>query len=180
MTTRRLALAALAFLVAGAGALAWRLTRTPPDDEALVRALLAGAARAAAEKRPGDAADALSERFRGPGGMGQDDARRLVAALVLRGGWIGVTIADAKLALDGDAGAANVDVVLARGSGAGKSLAALLPGEASVHRFALALAREPPGWRVVSAEWRPVSLEAALEGPPPPEPPRAPRGDDSR
>ena len=44
MTTRRLALAALAVLVAGAGAVAWRLSRPPPDDETLVRALLDDAA----------------------------------------------------------------------------------------------------------------------------------------
>lgn len=181
MTTRRLALAALAVLVAGAGALAWRLSRPPPDDETLVRALLDDAARAAAEKRPGDAADALSERFRGPNGLDRDDTRRLVAGLVLREGWVGVSIAGVALALEGATGTANVDVLLARGGGAGKSLAALLPGEASVHRFALGLEREPDGWRVVEAAWRPVPLDEALEGPPPPAPPSvAPLRDDSR
>jgi len=64
-----------------------------------------------------------------------------------------------------------VDVLLARASGAGKELAALLPGEASVHRFALRLAREPDGWRVVEAAWRPVPLADALDGPPQPAPP---------
>jgi len=39
MPTRRLALAALALLAAGAGVLAWRATRPAPDDEAEVRAL---------------------------------------------------------------------------------------------------------------------------------------------
>jgi hypothetical protein len=178
MTTRRLALAALTLLVAGAGAVAWRMARPPPDDEALVRGLLEDAARSAAERRPGDAADALSERFRGPGGLDKDGARRLVAALVLRGGWVGVSISGLALALDGDAGAANVDVVLARAGGAGKALASLLPGEASVHRFALLLEREAAGWRVVEAGWRPVPLPEAIAGPPPPAAPAAAR--DSR
>lgn len=169
MTTRRVAFAALAAVALAGGALAVRrLAAPPPSDEALVRALLEEAARAAAEKRPGDAVLGVSERFRGPGGMDRDEARRLVAAVVLRGGWVSASIAGVALALDGDRGRANVDVVLARGAGAGKSLAALLPGEASVHRFALALEREPGGWRVVEAGWAPVELADAMAGPPPP------------
>jgi hypothetical protein len=173
MTTRRVALAALAaFVLAGAGAgawTAWRRAGPPPTDEALVRALLADAARAAGEKRPGAVVDALSEAFRGPGGMDREEARRVVVGAVLRGGWVSASIGGVALAIDGDVGRANVDVVLARGTGAGKALAALLPGEASVHRFGLALAREPDGWRVVLASWRPVKLSDALEGPPPPD-----------
>jgi len=169
MSTRRAALAALAaLLLAVAGWVAWRRAAPPPSDEALVRALLADAARAAGEQRPGDVVDALGETFRGPGGMDRDEARRVVAGAVLRGGWVSASIAGVALVLDGDAGRANVDVLLARGSGAGKALAALLPGEGSVHRFGLVLAREPEGWRVVEADWRPVELSEALDGPPPP------------
>jgi hypothetical protein len=169
MTTRRVALAGLvALLAGGAGWAAWRRSAPPPTDEALVRTLLEDAARAAAEQRPRDVVASVAESFRGPGGMSRDDARRVVAGAVLRGGWVSATIAGAALALDGDAGRANVDVVMARGAGAGKALAALLPGEASVHRFGLVLAREPGGWRVVAADWRPVELADALEGPPTP------------
>jgi hypothetical protein len=67
-------------------------------------------------------------------------------------------------------------VVLARGA-AKASLAALAPGEASVHRFDVTLAREAEGWRVTTASWRPVELSDAIAGPPEPaapsdEPPR--------
>jgi hypothetical protein len=62
--------------------------------------------------------------------------------------------------------------VLARAAGKGKSLAALLPGEASAHRFDLALEREEEGWRIVEAAWRPVDLATALAGPPEPPAPR--------
>jgi hypothetical protein len=181
MTTRRLALAALILLAAVGAAAAWRATRPPPDDEALVRGLLADAALAAAEKRPGDAADALSARFRGPGGLDRDGAKRLVAGLVLREGWVGVSVAGVALALEGDGGLANVDVLLARATGAGKPLGLLLPEEGSVHRFALRLEREDEGWRVVEAAWRPVPLDEALAGPPPPGAPSPPPpSDESR
>jgi hypothetical protein len=170
MTTRRVALAGLAaLLAAGIGWAIWRRAAPPPSDEALVRALLAEATRAAAERRPSDVVAAVAETFRGPGGMTRDEARRVVAGAVLRGGWVSASVAGAALALEGDAGRANVDVVLARGAGAaGKAIAALLPEEASVHRFALVLARGRDGWRVVEADWRPVSLADALEGPPAP------------
>jgi hypothetical protein len=84
---------------------------------------------------------------------------------------VSVSIAGAAIAVRGDAARANVDAVLARGSAKGKALEALLPGEASAHRFACRLVREPQGWRIVEAEWRPVGLADALAGPPAPEAP---------
>ena len=58
--------------------------------------------------------------------------------------------------------------VLARGSAKGKDLAALVPGEASAHRFECRLERERDGWRIVEATWRAVGLVDALAGPPEP------------
>jgi hypothetical protein len=69
--------------------------------------------------------------------------------------------------VEGERARAVVDLVLAR-SGRGKALADLLPAEASAYRVACALEREDGDWRIVSAEWRPIDLRAALEGPPPP------------
>ena len=71
--------------------------------------------------------------------------------------------------VEADTARATVDAVLARGSGKGKALEALVPGEATAHRFACRLEREPDGWRVVEAEWRPIGLAEALAGPPPAE-----------
>ncbi len=166
--TRRTAVAALAVAAAAAAGLAaLRLGREPPSDEARIRALFDDAARAAGEKRVGDAVEGVSERFRG-GGLDRQGVKQLVAFQVLRGEWVSVSIAGARIAVAGDAARAVVDAVLARGGAKGKALEALVPGEASAHRFACRLEREPDGWRVVEAEWRPIGLQDALAGPPEP------------
>jgi hypothetical protein len=156
-----LAVAALA-----ATGLALRCGRAPPDDETAIRALFEEAARAASEKRVGDAVAPVSERFAGHG-LDRRGVKQLVAFHVLRGEWVSISISGAEIAVDGDAAHANVDAVLARGGGAGKVLASLLPGEASAHRFLCRLAREEDGWRVIAAEWRRIELADALAGPPP-------------
>ncbi len=163
--TRRTALAAVLAAAAIAAVVALRRGGEPPSDEARIRALFDDAARAAEERRVGDAVQAVSERFRG-GGLDRQGVKQLVAYQVLRGEWVSVSIAGARIAVAGDAARANVDAVLARGSAKGKALEALVPGEASAHRFACRLEREPEGWRIVEADWRSIGLAEALAGPP--------------
>jgi hypothetical protein len=165
MTRRTFVVVAAA--AAAAAIAAVRRGREPPSDEARIRTLFDDAARAAEEKRVGDALDGVSERFRG-GGLDRHGVKQLVAYEVLRGERVSVSIAGARVAVAGDRARANVDAVLARGSGKGKALAALVPGEASAHRFSCRLEREPDGWRVVEAEWRSIGLSEALAGPPEP------------
>jgi len=162
----------LAVLLAALAGL-WLAARPePPGDEALIRALFAEAAAAADAGRAADTVLPLSQRFQGHG-LGRDEARRMVAAMVLRRQWVSVTLAGVRVAVDGDRATAQVDAVLASG-GAGKQLVDLLPAEASAHRFDCALEREPDGWRVVQAAWRSVPLAEALAGgdAPPPGPAR--------
>jgi len=165
--SRRAAILAIALVVAAVAAGAIRLLREPPSDEEAIRAIFDDAARAASEKRVGDVVEQVSERFHGHG-LDRRGVKQLVAFQVLRGEWVSVSIAGARIAVDGDAARANVDAVLARGGGAGKTLAALLPGEASAHRFTCRLEREEDGWRIVEASWQPVDLGEALAGPPEP------------
>jgi hypothetical protein len=161
---RRLVLAAAALAaVALVAVVASRLLAEPPSDEEQIRAIFADAARAAEEKRVGDAVAAVSERFRGEG-LDRAGVKQLVAFHALRGTWVSVTVAGVEVAVAGDAADATVDLVTARG-GAGKALRDLLPGEASAHRVACRLEREDGGWRVVSATWRPIGLGEALAGP---------------
>lgn len=172
MSRRAVLLAVAALAVGGATLVALRLGRAEPTDEELVRALFDDAARAAGERRAGDAVAGVSGRFRGHG-LDRDGVKRLVAFHVLRGEWVSVSVAGARVSVEGDRARAVVDAVLARGSGKGKALAALLPGEASAHRFACLLEREAGGWRIVEAEWRAIGLSEALSGPPEPgTPPR--------
>jgi len=161
LRTAALLLAAAAL----AAAVALWARRAPPGDAQAIRALFDDAARAASERRVSDAVAGVSEAFAGHG-LDRRGVKQLVAFQVVRGEWVSVTIAGASIAVEGDAARANVDAVLARGGASAKPLAALLPGEASAHRFACRLAREEDGWRVVAAEWRPIDLAAALAGPP--------------
>lgn len=164
MSRRTLAVAAAALAVAVALGL-WRPWREPPGDEERIVALFLDAARAVEEKRVGDAVEAVSERYRGEG-QDRRGVKQLVAAQVLRGEWVSVTVAGTRVKLEGDAAEAVVDVVLAR-SGKGARLADLLPEQASANRLTCRLEREAGDWRVVSAARRPISLGEALAGPQP-------------
>lgn len=163
--SRRALLAAAALAAIAAIAVVAIRRGEPSSDKALIRALFDEAARAAEEKRVGDAVEGVSERFRG-GGLDRRGVKQLVAFHVLRGEWVSVSVSGAAIEVDGDAARATVDAVLARGSGKGKALEALVPGEATAHRFACRLEREPEGWRIVEADWRAIGLADALAGPP--------------
>ncbi len=167
MTRRTFAVAGALAAAAVGAVVASRLGRAPPSDEERIRALFDDAARAAEAQRVSDAVEGVSERFRG-GGLDRRGVKQLVAFHVLRGEWVSVSVAGARIAVAGDAARATVDAVLARGSGKGKALEALVPGEATAHRFACRLEREPAGWRIVEADWRPIGLAEALAGPPEP------------
>jgi hypothetical protein len=158
------ALAALVALVAFR-----RLGGEPASDEDRIRALFAGAALAAEEKRIGDVVEGVSDRFAGQG-LDKQGVKRLVAGMVIRGDWVSVSIGGISVAVEGARARANVDLVMARG-GKGKAVADLLPEEGSAHRLGCALEREEGGWRVVGATWAPISLAEALAGPPPPQGP---------
>lgn len=164
---RRLALVlAVAAAVVAAVVLGVRLLARSPSDDDQIRALFEESARAAGEKRVGDAVEGVSERFHGQG-LDKRGVRQLVAFHALRGEWTSVSVAGSAVTVEGASARAVVDLVLAR-SGQGKALADLLPAEASAYRVACALEREDGGWRVVSAEWRPIDLRTALAGPAPP------------
>ena len=163
MSRPALLVAALLLAAAAAAVFAPRLLRRAPTDEEQIRAIFDDAARAAEEKRIGDAVRDVSERFQGEG-LDRRGVKQLVAAHVLRGSWVSVTVSGAKVAVQGPTARAAVDVILYRG-GKGTPLAALLPEQATLHRFQLQLAREEDRWRVTTAAWRPISLEEAAAGP---------------
>jgi hypothetical protein len=161
--SKRASLVLAAAALAGAALAAGVACRPPPSDEQRIRALLDEAARAAEEKRVGDVVRDVSERFQGEG-LDRRGVKQLVAFHVVRGDWLSVSIAGAAVEASGDAGRAEVDVVLSR-SGKGTPLRELLPEQATVHRFQLTLAREAGGWKVTAARWRPITLAEAAAGP---------------
>jgi hypothetical protein len=158
----RTALSLLAALAALAVALvAWHRSAPPPSDEERIRALFAEAARAAGEKRAGDAVAGLSERFRGAGGWEKRDVQRAIAGQVLRGEWLTVAITSDRVEVSGDRAHAAVHLVAAR-SGKGKALAGLLPGDGTGLAIEAELEREGSEWKIVSAVHRSVSIAEAL------------------
>ncbi len=158
-----------AALALGLAVAAWSwLRREPPSDDEAIRALFEDAARAAQERRVSDAVAGLSERFATAGGVDRQGVKQAIAFHVLRGEPVSVAVAGVRVALEGDRARASVDAILTRAAGKGKALGALLPGEASAHRFLCRLEREKEGWRIVEAQWRPIGLSEALAGPPEP------------
>jgi hypothetical protein len=163
MLRSRAAAVVLAVLVVVAAVAAWRLLRTPPGDEDQIRALFDRAARAAEERRVGDAVEDVSERFRGQG-LDRHGLKQFVAYQAMRGTWSAVVILGSQVRVDGDRAEAVVDVALVR-SGSGSALADRLPAAGSTWRIDAALEREGRRWRVTGAAWRPVSAEEAVAGP---------------
>ncbi len=163
---RRLLLFGLAGLALLGAWLAWRhLTRPEPDDEERIRALFVDSARAAEERRAGDAVAPLSERFRSEGGWDRAEVKRAIAGAALRGAWVAVSVAGDRIEVEGDRARAALHAVAVR-SGRGRALSELLPQEATALRIDARLEREDGAWRVVGASWREIPLPEALAGPP--------------
>jgi hypothetical protein len=163
MRSRIVLVAAAAVALALAGLLLSRLLRTPPADEERIRALILAAARAAEERHAGDVVRAVSERFQGEG-LDRQGLHQFVAYQILRGDWVSVSVAGARVEVTGDGARAAADVVLAR-SGQGTRLADVLPESGSLHRLQLRLEREGNEWKVVRARWRPITTQEAAGEP---------------
>lgn len=157
----------LVVVLAAVGAyLALRPSARTPEER--IRAALDEAAKAVGARRAAGVVELLSPRFQGEAGgerFSRDDARRLVAAELLRGQWASAHVTGAAVAVEGSRARAAVHAVLSRADDRAKGLSSLLPGEASAHRFQLDLEEEDGSWRVVRAAWRPITLEEALSGP---------------
>jgi hypothetical protein len=80
-------------LVAGGLVLALWPTKEPGVAEAIERRVRE-LAHAAEERELGDLTDGVSERFRSGEGWGKTEAKRVLAAQVLRGEWLRVFVAD--------------------------------------------------------------------------------------
>lgn len=145
------------------------LPARPRGPEERIRAMFDAVAKAAQEREVDEVVEVLSERFTARNAewhASRDEIRRLIGLELLRGQWVRVGISSAEIVVDGKRAKASVDALLSRSEDRGKGLGALLPGEASVHRFGLDLEEEQDGeWRVVSGTWRQIGLDEALAGP---------------
>jgi hypothetical protein len=160
--SRNVAIILLAVLAALACIVAIRAFRRGPSDEDRIRALVEAAARGVEARKPAEVMAGVSERFQGQG-MSHAELRQLVTFQVLRGSWNAVVPIVNRVTVTGDAAEAVVDAALVRGA-RGEGLLGKMPESGDTWRFELGLAREPGGWKVVTARWRPIGAVEGLTG----------------
>jgi hypothetical protein len=121
-------------------------SRTAPEAE--LRATVVQMARAIEQRAPADFLDALSEDFtRESGAFGKQDARRVLAGVLLRNERIQLSAVVSDVRVEGDRAFAKVRVMATGGAG-------LLPERGQTWEFDTAWRREKGRWKVFNAEWR--------------------------
>lgn len=122
-------------------------SRSDPERE--LRATIDTMARAIEQREPGAFLDALAEDFtRDSGAFGKQDAKRLLAAQMLRNERITLAVAVTDIAIEGDRARVTLRV-LATGSAGG-----LIPERGQAWEFTSAWRRSGSRWQVFNAEWR--------------------------
>ena len=118
------------------------------DPEKALRATIAAMAQAIEQHRVADALEPLSDDFtRESVAFGKRDARRLLAASMLRNEKIQLGTTVTALRIDGDRASATVRVIASGGS-------SLLPERGQTWEFDTAWRRDGEQWKLFNAEWR--------------------------
>jgi ketosteroid isomerase-like protein len=118
------------------------------DPERELRATVASMAQAIEQREPAEFLDALSEDFtRESGAFGKQDARRVLAGVLLRNERIQLSAVVTDVRVEGDRAFAKVRVIATGGAG-------LLPERGQTWEFDSAWRREKGDWKVFNAEWR--------------------------
>jgi len=139
--THRRVVALLLVLAFGAGC-----ARSDPERE--LRSTIDAMAKAIEQREPAAFLEAMTDDFsRESGAFGKQDAKRTLAAAILRNEKIHVTAAVTEVRIDGDRAFARVRVVATGGAG-------LLPERGQAWDFESAWRRERGQWKVFNAEWR--------------------------
>lgn len=118
------------------------------DPERELRATVMKMAQAIERREPADFLDALSEDFtRESGAFGKQDARRVLAGVLLRNERIQLSAVVTDVRIEGDRAFAKVRVIATGGAG-------LLPERGQTWEFDSSWRREKGSWKVFNAEWR--------------------------
>jgi hypothetical protein len=141
MLARRRALAAFVLC-----ALPLACTRSNPERE--LRDTIAGMAAAIGKREPGPFLDGLADDFtRESGAFGKQEAKRMLAGILLRNERISLTAVVTDVRIDGERAFAKVRVVATGGAG-------LLPERGQTWEFDSAWRHDGGRWKVFNAEWR--------------------------
>jgi hypothetical protein len=134
------------YLLLALAALPAACTRDDPERE--LRATIARMAQAIEQREVGDFLNALAEDFtRESGTFGKQEAKRVLAGVLLRNEKISVTAVVTDVRIEGQRAFAKVRVVAAGGQG-------LLPERGQTWDFESNWRRDGSAWKVFNAEWR--------------------------
>ena len=121
-------------------------SRSDPERE--LRATIAQMAQAIERRKPADFLEAMSDDFtRESGAFGKQEARRLLAGVLLRNERIQLSAVVTDMRVAGDRASAKVRVIATGGAG-------LLPERGQTWEFESVWRREQGRWKVFNAEWR--------------------------
>ena len=141
MISLRACAAALWLVAALAGC-----SRSDPERE--LRSAIASMAQSIERREPSAFLDHVADDFtRDSGAFGKQEAKRMLAAAVLRNERINVSTVVTDVRIEGDRAFAKVRVIATGGAG-------LLPERGQTWDFDSAWRRERGEWRVFNAEWR--------------------------
>jgi ketosteroid isomerase-like protein len=120
--------------------------RSDPEKE--LRATVAAMAQAIEKREPAEFLDAVSDDFtRESGAFGKQDARRVLAGVLLRNESVQLSAVVTEVRVEGDRAFAKVRVIATGG-------ASLLPERGQTWEFDSTWRREKGRWKVFNAEWR--------------------------
>lgn len=121
-------------------------TRSDPERE--LRATIAKMAQAIERREPGDFLAGVAEDFtRESSAFGKQDAKRILAGILLRNEKVTVTAVVTELAIFGERASVRLRVVATGGAG-------LLPERGQTWEFDSTWRRVDGRWQVFNAEWR--------------------------
>jgi len=142
MIDRRLVLPALLMVLMTMGG----CSRSDPEQE--LRTTIDAMAQAIEQHRVADALEPVADDFtRESGAFGKQDARRVLAGVMLRNGRIQLSTTVNQVRIEGERASAKVRVIATGGTG-------LLPERGQTWEFDTAWRRERGRWKVFNAEWR--------------------------
>jgi ketosteroid isomerase-like protein len=120
--------------------------RSDPEKE--LRATIATMAQAIEQHQVGDALDPVADDFtRESGAFGKQDARRLLAGVMLRNERIQLTATVTDVRIEGERAFVKLRVIATGGAG-------LLPERGQTWEFDTVWRREQGRWKVYNADWR--------------------------
>jgi len=118
------------------------------DPEQALRATITAMAQAVEQHRVSDAIEPLADDFtRESGAFGKQDARRMLAAAMLRNEKIQLIATVSDVRIVGERATAKIHVIATGGAG-------LLPERGQTWDFDTAWRRDGSRWKLYNAEWR--------------------------